>query len=847
MSSARKSTHKVSFVENSFLGIKQKDLYSFTEADVENKIIIPILDKFLKINIDCISSKPYIKRTAPSFNIGKGNKKKDGYIPDFIVYINGLPLIIIEAKAPDKNVDDAIEEASLYALELNKKYSSSINPAQFVIGCNGYEFKFGRWDSADYIKIKINDFLPTHKNAVSIYDNISFDALNEVAEKINEQLTTKVPYYSAINLTGGQKKALISIEPNPFFGAGILSNIISQYFDSTEEDRDQIIEQAYVSNTDRNNFDRELEAIIENRIKLFNVTRQKYNANQDVENALTRYLDTSLKMKKKPSKLQLIVGPVGSGKSLFIERFYKTILTQEIKNKVIWIKIDFNTLPESKEILENQLCEIFIEQIRESAAEHKIDIDDNIEVIFNKKINENKSIYKKLQAVSEKDYLIQLKNDLLSWKENLHLFVSCIAGYLSSLSKTIVIIFDNVDRRSTDVQIQLFQISQWLINLTQSLGIMDIRDTTYELFKNQPPLDAFANGNNFYINSPSIIQVIRKRLDLAAQSIRELSNLNEISAILPSGMSANYNLDSLERYFQAIYSLLISGNGNMIINSLSNKSIRKVLNVFSQIIKSGHINVEKFIISSYNKTNKFDNVKISEGELIKALMRQNHKYYNNSSNNIIHNIFGSIEQLERNNSFITILCLLYLNKNFNSLGDNGLRGVFFCDTIVTHLEKYGFVKNDIMKVLNSLLRKDLIYSDKTMSEELVENDLVQISTSGYLHLKFLSTRLEYISSCAFTSLIQDKDIAQQIGKIWFLSDQAKDINIKHKIEAANLFIDSIEKEFMLYRNINPYFALEEKEIQKIIDNARDGIIRNNRNLNSDNNSLLQFLDDESQS
>ncbi|MCM1295478.1 MAG: type I restriction enzyme HsdR N-terminal domain-containing protein [Muribaculaceae bacterium] len=845
MNSVYSSSRYTSFIENTYLKIKQTDLYSFTEADVENRIILPILTNIFHIPTNYISSKPYIKKTAPSFDINKGSKKQKGYIPDFIIYIDGLPLVIIEAKSPDKNIDDAIEEASLYALELNKKYPTNINPAQFIIGCNGYEFKFGKWDDENnYITVKINEFNPSNNNVISIKKSINFDSLTNNAEERNAQLTTKVSYFSALNLPGSQKKTLTSIEPNPFFGSGILSSIISQYFDSTEEDREQIIDQAYVSTTDRSNFDRELESIIQNRLKLFNTPQQKYNTNHDLENALNKYLDTSLKMKKKPSKLQLIVGPVGSGKSLFMERFYKNILSPQIKNQIIWIKIDFNTLPESKELLEEQICKIFIDQVREVALTQKIDIDENIETIFNKKINENKFIYNKLKKISEKDYLIQLKQDLFSWKEDLHLYVSCIAGYLSSMQKNIVIVFDNVDRLSTDTQIQLFQISQWLTNQTQSLGIMDIRDTTYELFKDRPPLDAFANGNNFYISSPSILQVINKRLDIAAETIRNLSRTTELTALLPCGMTATYNLDSLERYFHAIYALISIGYGKMIINSLSNKSIRNVLNVFSQVIKSGHINVEKFIISSYNSAGKNDTVRISESELIKALMRQNYKYYTNNTTNIIHNIFGSIEQLERNNSFLIILCLLFLSKNFNSTGDNGFKGIFSCNTIVNHLEKYGFLKNDILKVLNTLLKKDLIYSDKSMSEDLDMNDLIQISASGYLHLKFLSTRLEYLASCAFTALIADKDVATRIGKIWFLSEHAKDINLNHKKEAANLLIDSLEKEFILYKNINPHFALDADDIQLLIDRAKEGIAWNNKNLETTDN-LLQFPKKES--
>ena len=45
--------------------------------------------------------------------------------------------MVIEAKSPTQNVDEAMQEASLYALELNKKYESGINPVKYVVGCNG--------------------------------------------------------------------------------------------------------------------------------------------------------------------------------------------------------------------------------------------------------------------------------------------------------------------------------------------------------------------------------------------------------------------------------------------------------------------------------------------------------------------------------------------------------------------------------------------------------------------------------------------------------------------------------------------------------------------------------------
>ena len=128
-----------------------------------------------------------------------------------------------------------------------------------------------------------------------------------------------------------------------------------------------------------------------------------------------------------------------------------------------------------------------------------------------------------------------------------------------------------------------------------------------------------------------------------------------------------------------------------------------------------------------------------------------------------------------------------------------------------------------MKTLKLLLEKDLIYSEKAISESLELDDLVQISSSGHLHLKFLSSRLEYISSCAYTSLIRDKEIAERIADIWSLVGDAKDIKKSSKQEAARLLMESIEKECNDFIDANPYFSLESGEVMKLIQAAKDGI------------------------
>ena len=67
-----------------------------SEGDVEAKLLIPLLcgELYLDIPSQNFFAKKYL---APS-DIDKGAKVPGGYYPDFSVWVNGFPVLIVEAK-----------------------------------------------------------------------------------------------------------------------------------------------------------------------------------------------------------------------------------------------------------------------------------------------------------------------------------------------------------------------------------------------------------------------------------------------------------------------------------------------------------------------------------------------------------------------------------------------------------------------------------------------------------------------------------------------------------------------------------------------------------------------------
>jgi len=74
------------------------------------------------------------------------------YVPDYLIFFYGYPVLVIEAKSPAMAATVAITEARLYAHALNDSFPAGTNPISIVCGCNGRELLIGSWDSVNYEK-----------------------------------------------------------------------------------------------------------------------------------------------------------------------------------------------------------------------------------------------------------------------------------------------------------------------------------------------------------------------------------------------------------------------------------------------------------------------------------------------------------------------------------------------------------------------------------------------------------------------------------------------------------------------------------------------------------------------
>ena len=173
------------------------------ESDVEQKLLWPLLTTTFPAGLGLtpadVLTKPNIKRLT----IGKGTSSKI-YYPDYIVVIAGLPVLVIEAKAPRQDLESALTEARLYGNELNAFYSTGINPCVRVVVCNGLELWSSPIDSAEAdSRLKHGELTSAHTRFAAFVDMVSRTVLQAHADGLRKQLRHRV-YTRPLSTVGGQ-------------------------------------------------------------------------------------------------------------------------------------------------------------------------------------------------------------------------------------------------------------------------------------------------------------------------------------------------------------------------------------------------------------------------------------------------------------------------------------------------------------------------------------------------------------------------------------------------------------------------------------------------------------------
>ncbi|PRZ23281.1 type I restriction endonuclease [Flavobacterium granuli] len=739
---------------------------NYTESDVEMKIILPLLKDKMPEGLQLEDYHIQTKSSLKKILIDKGTSQKL-YYPDFAITILGVPLLIVEAKKPNEDLDEAYRQACLYANEINREFPKNINPCQLVIASDGIYIYAGNSDTnIPEFKIERSNWINTNVEFDSFLNKFSFNKLENTARNFRAKIGTGARFKNPINLLGGKK--IRNLESSNSFGENISIQYRHLFNPNLEVEKNDIVKNAYVK----------LNKVESHILPIDNIFNKRLFDNEgtliyDFENP-TEITSKFENPKNLNNQVLLLIGSVGSGKSTFTTYLKEVALQENIRESTHWINLNLNDAPVNKEEIYKWTKKTIINNIKIKFNDIEFDSLSFILELYKEEIISLKKGVLSLFDESEIKYKELLAENILKYQNDIDLTLDkYILRLINEKKKELVIVLDNCDKRNVEEQLLMFEVANWLKDNIKTIVFLPIRDTTYENHKYDKPLDTVVKDLIFKINPPNLEQVLASRIGY----ISKLSNNNKDGFyLLDNGIKVKYPSKDEEKYLKSILNSLFNNNFfKKLISGFAGRNIRNGIEIFLDFCKSGHINEAEI-----TKIIKSNSEYILPNHLISKVFIRGNKVYYTDSNSRIKNLFYSVPSDEIPDPFVRVSILKYLFDNrYTTDAHKSLTGYIKTDLLLKFLNSLGHDENRTIEELKLFLRLNLIENESLNPDFFNTQDLIKITSIGLANYEIIRN-IDYLASVAEDMWYKDNILAEEITS-----------NLSGNGEYAHLSIQSV--------------------------------------------------------
>ena len=338
---------------------------------------------------------------------------------------------------------------------------------------------------------------------------------------------------------------------------------------------------------------------------------------------------------------------MGSGKSIFARRYRHVLQPPDLAKANLWAFVDFNNGPASLKGAERWLCESLLASLEIENPNFDLYDESVLKGAFSNRIRQRRAYYQQLRTISREEEVKARATDIAGWQSDPQVLVEGLGTFLhGQKAHNLVVVLDNVDKLELHDQLDAFQLALWVMAKTKAFVILQMRDETYERYKNKPPLDTFRSGIAFHIAPPRFIDVVKRRLELG------LEYLNEHAA-----ERQEYVLDNSVRVILPK------------LEALAGKDVRRAMEMFVAIVTSGHLSTSAITSAARGQ----GEIPVNEYHVIRILMRGDYRFFSENSG-FISNIFQYDNKWVRPDNFLLSEVLFNLSMNRKHTGEIGLEG-----------------------------------------------------------------------------------------------------------------------------------------------------------------------------
>lgn len=757
------------------------------ESDVEQKFIVPILTSSYPQGLGFSSFDYRTKPDLKKIKINKGKSEKL-YFPDYVIVLSGIPIAIIEAKEPnDDNLEEALREARLYATELNTSFSTKLNPCKYIISTNSKRTIIGLWDeNLPRIEFKLEDVNTSNTKFNDFINLINKEKLSNEVNEVRKKLLGNPSFLKPVHLLGGRSTQEELIDQNSF-GANLSLDYKYLFNPESKEEKKQIVENAYVKSKKRESHIQPVDKLIRR------IVHPVMNGTKEIKDTKDpkAIFDIFKDIKKYKNELCLLIGSVGSGKSTFIDYLKEVAIDKTLREKTEWISVNLNNAPVSENEIYKWIVDQIINEIK--ILNPKFDFD---ELSFIKKVfsTDIDKIIKGPLSLYPKDsekYIDGLYNEITKLHQDKIKFLQELIKFLYvKNNKLLVTVLDNCDKRNKDSQLLLFEVANWIKSSFHTMTFLPIRETTYDKYRNFPPLDTVINDLVFRIDPPLLDKVLYERLKYALREISQ--DTTQFSYYLENNIRINCDREEVGFYLKSLIKSIFQNNFlRRVFVGLTGRNIRKGLEVFLNICKSGYITTD--LITRIKESS--GDINLPNHLIMNILLRNTRRYYNDD-NSLIKNLFHSYKNDIIPDPFVRFSILRYLKMNERKTDIVGNIGFHKISKIIKDLKSIGHDEFRIVEEINSLEKAECIITESQNNDIIEVSDHIKLTSNGEIHLDLLKN-LDYLAAISEDTWYRNTEYAKKI--MYNITGSAnKNLNTYQQSIDNSLYLINYLKEYKNY-------------------------------------------------
>lgn len=583
-------------------------------------------------------------------------------------------------------------------------------------------------------------------------------------------------------ITNGQPDS--NAKANENILAKYFEHIHGRYFSDIISD-EELLKKCYCESEAAGKLERGIELVLRDRSPLIDFPIQEI---ETTKKSAGQFGNVFLE-NKNSTKLFLLLGGSGVGKTTFIFRYFNYLLSDEDKQFFVWLYLDFKKMDEEGREIDEFVYSELHEQLSEKYEHLELYTSpEKIKTIFQRDLKQEQGTIALLSTEEEKNRAVA--DVIRESKRDRRHHIKRIFEYLRSIGLGTCIIYDNVDQLATESQTRIFKHANVMRESLKTTIICTLREEVYYDHRKDPQLN-YAEIERFHIPSPRLINVISKRIKVLKEETDEAEFFS-----ITTQQGALVTLRKLD-IIEVITKTFLGKTENLqLIEMLANNDLRDCLKYFKSIISSYNINYDDLVSSALKQASgHLDTRVIDSSQILRGLALQDRVHFIEGKTEPLINLF-----LAENDGFFShftkIRILMYSQSRLTTSLGHLPQGYFRVEEM--YKEQFqSTVKNigvflDIIKKLQRV--GALINSNGTLTEVIAE-DYIRLGPAGKYYLDNLMFNPFYLSLVSTDTPIASESIYTRINRMYGQSFTDSEVIKKRRyLGMANAFVEYLIEE-----------------------------------------------------